>query len=228
MKSRTSIFISVSFLIISTFCSCKKGILDSLFKNDSFIECKINGKYAKGEGLRRAFSAPSEFHMNYSYYEDDTFTFNIAKAVNDKDGGNYKIYISFVQKSLPEIGERYYFEEQVDNDTVVEFIDKYYVASIGVKPYFYQCADTLTLPETIRKNRIVLRTDIIKSGYIEFTTIDIEKGDICGIFNFEAEGTSKRVPQASYKASVTEGKFEGYHIERDRTYYNGGLYDIIF
>ena len=41
------------------------------------------------------------------------------------------------------------------------------------------------------------------------------------------EVTSKRVPQASYKASVTEGKFEGYNIERNRTFYTSGLFDYI-
>ena len=31
------------------------------------------------------------------------------------------------------------------------------------------------------------------------------------------------VPEATYKASVTQGKFEGRSIERERTYYGEGL-----
>ena len=56
---------------------------------------------------------------------------------------------------------------------------------------------------------------------------NVDKGEIFGLFNFETEVTSKRVPQASYKASVTEGKFEGYNIERNRTFYTSGLFDYI-
>lgn len=44
------------------------------------------------------FEAPTNFHMNYSYYDDGSFTFNIDKGVNDKEGGNYRIYISVTQK----------------------------------------------------------------------------------------------------------------------------------
>ena len=95
-------------------------------------------------------------------------------------------------------------------------------------PFLYQCADTSLLPREIRKKRIVLKTNIVKSGYIEFTKIDIDKGAIFGLFSFEAKGTSLQVPEASYNAVVTEGKFEGYHIERDRTFYTPGLFDIIF
>lgn len=67
----------------------------------------------------------------------------------------------------------------------------------------------------------------MKEGYIEFTNIDIDKGEISGLFEFETEVTSKRVPQASYKASVTEGKFVGHDIERNRTFYTPGLFDYI-
>ena len=82
-------------------------------------------------------------------------------------------------------------------------------------------------PKSIRKKKIILKTDIANKGYIEFTNINVDKGEIFGLFNFETEVTSKRVPQASYKASVTEGKFEGYNIERNRTFYTSGLFDYI-
>ena len=62
---------------------------------------------------------------------------------------------------------------------------------------------------------------------VDDVSFQIHKGEIFGLFNFETEVTSKRVPQASYKASVTEGKFEGYNIERNRTFYTSGLFDYI-
>lgn len=77
------------------------------------------------------------------------------------------------------------------------------------------------------KKKIILKTDIVQEGYIEFTKIDIDKGEISGLFNFKAEVTSKCVPQASYKAIIKEGKFEGYNLERSRTFYTPGLFDYI-
>ena len=67
----------------------------------------------------------------------------------------------------------------------------------------------------------------IKVKAVDDVSFQIHKGEIFGLFNFETEVTSKRVPQASYKASVTEGKFEGYNIERNRTFYTSGLFDYI-
>lgn len=214
-------------LVLCSFAGCKKDVVDSLFKNNSYIECNINGKYARGEGLRKMFEAPTSFHMNYSYYDDGSFTFNIDKGVDDKEGGNYRIYISVTQKTLPELGERYYFKDQIDNNGPFEFEEQCYIASIEVIPYLYQCSDTTLIPESIRKKKIILKTNIVKDGYIEFTKIDIDKGEISGLFKFEAEVISKRVPQASYKASITEGKFDGYGIERNRTFYMPGLFDYI-
>lgn len=31
-------------LIVCSFTGCKKDVVDSLFKNNSYIECNINGK----------------------------------------------------------------------------------------------------------------------------------------------------------------------------------------
>ena len=115
----------------------------------------------------------------------------------------------------------------IDNNGPFDFEDECYIASIEVTPYLYQCSDTTLIPKSIRKKKIILKTDIVNKGYIEFTNINVDKGEIFGLFNFETEVTSKRVPQASYKASVTEGKFEGYNIERNRTFYTSGLFDYI-
>lgn len=226
-KTRILFYLLIYPLIVCSFTGCKKDVVDSLFKNNSYIECNINGKNARGEGLRKMFEAPTNFHMNYSYYDDGSFTFNIDKGVNDKEGGNYRIYISVSQKTLPELGERYYFKKQIDNSGPFEFEDKCYIASIEVIPYLYQCSDTTLIPESVRKKKIILKTDIVQEGYIEFTKIDIDKGEISGLFNFKAEVTSKCVPQASYKAIIKEGKFEGYNLERSRTFYTPGLFDYI-
>ena len=77
--------ITILCLILSSLSGCKKDIVESLLKNNSYVECIINGKCARGEGLRTMFEAPTSFHMNYSYYDDGSFTFNIAKGINDKD-----------------------------------------------------------------------------------------------------------------------------------------------
>ena len=227
LKSTKLMLITILCLILSSLSGCKKDIVESLLKNNSYVECIINGKCARGEGLRTMFEAPTSFHMNYSYYDDGSFTFNIAKGINDKEGGNYRIYISVTQKGLPQLGEKYYFKEHIDNNGPFDFEDECYIASIEVTPYLYQCSDTTLIPKSIRKKKIILKTDIVNKGYIEFTNINVDKGEIFGLFNFETEVTSKRVPQASYKASVTEGKFEGYNIERNRTFYTSGLFDYI-
>lgn len=227
MKSTKLMLITILCLILSSLSGCKKDIVESLLKNNSYVECIINSKCARGEGLRTMFEAPTSFHMNYSYYDDGSFTFNIAKGINDKEGGNYRIYISVTQKGLPQLGEKYYFKEHIDNNGPFDFEDECYIASIEVTPYLYQCSDTTLIPKSIRKKKIILKTDIVNKGYIEFTNINVDKGEIFGLFNFETEVTSKRVPQASYKASVTEGKFEGYNIERNRTFYTSGLFDYI-
>lgn len=227
MKTIQLMYITILYLILFSLSSCKKDIGESLFENKSYVECNINGKYARGEGLRKMFEAPTSFHMNYSYYDDGSFTFNIAKGINDKEGGNYRIYISVTQDKLPQLNEKYYFKEKIDNNGPFDFEDKCYIASIEVIPYLYQCSDTTLIPESIRKKKIILKTDVVKEGHIEFTKIDIDKGEISGVFRFEAEVTSKRIPQASYKASITEGKFEGFNIERNRTFYTSGLFDYI-
>ena len=92
MKSTKLMLITILCLILSSLSGCKKDIVESLLKNNSYVECIINGKCARGEGLRTMFEAPTSFHMNYSYYDDGSFTFNIAKGINDKEGGNYRIY----------------------------------------------------------------------------------------------------------------------------------------
>ena len=113
--------ITILCLILSSLSGCKKDIVESLLKNNSYVECIINGKCARGEGLRTMFEAPTSFHMNYSYYDDGSFTFNIAKGINDKEGGNYRIYISVTQKGLPQLGEKYYFKEHIDNNGPFDF-----------------------------------------------------------------------------------------------------------
>ena len=105
MKSTKLMLITILCLILSSLSGCKKDIVESLLKNNSYVECIINGKCARGEGLRTMFEAPTSFHMNYSYYDDGSFTFNIAKGINDKEGGNYRIYISVTQKGLPQLGD---------------------------------------------------------------------------------------------------------------------------
>ena len=167
--------ITILCLILSSLSGCKKDIVESLLKNNSYVECIINGKCARGEGLRTMFEAPTSFHMNYSYYDDGSFTFNIAKGINDKEGGNYRIYISVTQKGLPQLGEKYYFKEHIDNNGPFDFEDECYIASIEVTPYLYQCSDTTLIPKSIRKKKIILKTDIVNKGYIEFTNINVDK-----------------------------------------------------
>ena len=184
------------------------------------MECYINGEFVRGEGLRKAFEVPATFHMNYEYTSrDNIFTFNISKFLDSKNNKQYDLKISFAQKTLPIIGEKYYFRKEVDNSKIYGFEDKFYVATIGAEPYLYQCVDTSLIPKEIRKKSITLRTNITTSGYIEFTKIDINKRNISGLFEFEASAASQHIPEATYKVSVTNGRFEGRSIERDRTYY---------
>ena len=219
MKSKYFVIILIVFLT-TTFSQCDKDSFGERFKNKSFVECYINGELVRGEGLRKAFEAPATYHMNYSYSpKDDIFTFNISKYIKAKDGTRFDLKISFAQKTLPIIGEKYYFKKEVDNDKVYGFEDKFYVATIGAEPYLYECADTSLISKEIRKKSITLRTNITTSGYIEFTKIDINKRNISGLFEFEASAASQHIPEATYKVSVTNGRFEGRSIERDRTYY---------
>ena len=219
MKSKYFVIILIVFLT-TTFSQCDKDSFGERFKNKSFVECYINGELVRGEGLRKAFEAPATFHMNYEYTSrDNIFTFNISKFLDSKNNKQYDLKISFAQKTLPIIGEKYYFRKEVDNSKIYGFEDKFYVATIGAEPYLYQCADTSLIPKEIRKKSITLRTNITTSGYIEFTKIDINKRDISGLFEFEASAASILIPEATYKVSVTNGRFEGRSIERDRTYY---------
>ncbi|WP_148372794.1 hypothetical protein [Bacteroides bouchesdurhonensis] len=219
MKSKYFVIILIVFLTI-TFSQCDKDSFGERFKNKSFVECYINGELVRGEGLRKAFEVPATFHMNYEYTSrDNIFTFNISKFLDSKNNKQYDLKISFAQKTLPIIGEKYYFRKEVDNSKIYGFEDKFYVATIGAEPYLYQCADTSLIPKEIRKKSITLRTNITTSGYIEFTKIDINKRNISGLFEFEASAASQHIPEATYKVSVTNGRFEGRSIERDRTYY---------
>lgn len=231
MKSTQLTHITMLFLLVSALSGCKKDIQEwfkSLYKNKSYVECNINGKYARGEGLRELFDPPGETYMDYSYGDDSSFTFNIEKYVVDKDGEGYKIRISVSQKTLPRLGERYYFKNQIYNDSLYEFEDKCYMASVEVTPYLYECSDTTLIPKNLRKGHIILITDIVQKGYIEFTRIDIDEAIIAGLFEFEAEVTSRNVPQASYKASVTKGRFEGINMERVRKFYITVLFDTVW
>ena len=219
MKSKYSVIILIVFLTI-TFSQCDKDRFGERFKNKSFVECYINGEFVRGEGLRKAFEVPATFHMNYEYTSrDNIFTFNISKFLDSKNNKQYDLKISFAQKTLPIIGEKYYFRKEVDNSKIYGFEDKFYVATIGAEPYLCQCVDTSLIPKEIRKKSITLRTNITTSGYIEFTKIDINKRNISGLFEFEASAASQHIPEATYKVSVTNGRFEGRSIERDRTYY---------
>ena len=219
MKSKYFVIILIVFLT-TTFSQCDKDSFGERFKNKSFVECYINGELVRGEGLRKAFEVPATFHMNYEYTSrDNIFTFNISKFLDSKNNKQYDLKISFAQKTLPIIGEKYYFRKEVDNSKIYGFEDKFYVATIGAEPYLYQCADTSLIPKEIRKKSITLRTNITTSGYIEFTKIDINKRNISGLFEFEASAASQHIPEATYKVSVTNGRFEGRSIERDRTYY---------
>ncbi|WP_270439142.1 hypothetical protein [Bacteroides bouchesdurhonensis] len=219
MKSKYFVIILIVFLT-TTFSQCDKDSFGERFKNKSFVECYINGEFVRGEGLRKAFEVPATFHMNYEYTSrDNIFTFNISKFLDSKNNKQYDLKISFAQKTLPIIGEKYYFRKEVDNSKIYGFEDKFYVATIGAEPYLYQCVDTSLIPKEIRKKSITLRTNITTSGYIEFTKIDINKRNISGLFEFEASAASQHIPEATYKVSVTNGRFEGRSIERDRTYY---------
>lgn len=166
MNSTQLMQITILCLVLSSLSGCKKDIVELILKNNSYVECTINGKYARGEGLRKMFDAPTSFHMNYSYYDDGSFTFNIDKGINDKEGGNYRIHISVTQNTLPQLGVKYYFKKQIDNNDPFDFEDKSYIASIEVIPYLYQCSDTTLIPKNIRKRKIILRTNIVKEGYI--------------------------------------------------------------
>ena len=231
MKSKYFVIILIVFLTI-TFSQCDKDRFGERFKNKSFVECYINGEFVRGEGLRKAFEVPATFHMNYEYTSrDNIFTFNISKFLDSKNNKQYDLKISFAQKTLPIIGEKYYFRKEVDNSKIYGFEDKFYVATIGAEPYLYQCVDTSLIPKEIRKKSITLRTNITTSGYIEFTKIDINKRDISGLFEFEASAASILIPEVTYKVSVTNGRFEGRSIERERTYYGKDFFfgtDLIY
>ena len=231
MKSKYFVIILIVFLTI-TFSQCDKDRFGERFKNKSFVECYINGELVRGEGLRKAFEVPATFHMNYEYTSrDNIFTFNISKFLDSKNNKQYDLKISFAQKTLPIIGEKYYFRKEVDNSKIYGFEDKFYVATIGAEPYLYQCVDTSLIPKEIRKKSITLRTNITTSGYIEFTKIDINKRDISGLFEFEASAASILIPEVTYKVSVTNGRFEGRSIERERTYYGKDFFfgtDLIY
>lgn len=231
MKRKYLIFIFILF-ITTTFSKCDKDAYDVISKNKSFVECIINGEFVRSEGLRKAFEVPANYHMNYSYsHIDEIFTFNISKHIDSKNGKQYDLEISFAQKTLPVIGEKYYFKEKVDNSKEYSFENKFYVATIGFEPFLYQCADTALIPKDIRKKSITLRTNTTTSGYLEFTKIDINNNSISGLFEFEASGASTLVPEATFMASVTNGIFEGQSIEKERTYYGKGFLfdsDIIF
>ena len=51
-KIRMLFYLLIYPLIVCSFTGCKKDVVDSLFKNNSYIECNINGKNVRGEGLR--------------------------------------------------------------------------------------------------------------------------------------------------------------------------------
>ena len=231
MKSKYFVIILIVFLT-TTFSQCDKDSFGERFKNKSFVECYINGEFVRGEGLRKAFEVPATFHMNYEYTSrDNIFTFNISKFLDSKNNKQYDLKISFAQKTLPIIGEKYYFRKEVDNSKIYGFEDKFYVATIGAEPYLYQCVDTSLIPKEIRKKSITLRTNITTSGYIEFTKIDINKRNISGLFEFEASAASILIPEVTYKVSVTNGRFEGRSIERERTYYGKDFFfgtDLIY
>ena len=217
-------FIVPLLLVLSTFFwSCDKDF----FKNKSFVECNINNTYVRGEGLRGLFEPFVSFHMNYSYNEKDTFTFNIDKQISDGNNKSYNLMISISQNTLPAIGRKYYFKHQVNNDTASVYIEDFCVASIQSYPYLSECADTSLVPKEIRKKRIAIRSSKT-NGFIEFSKLDILNGDISGVFEFEAEGASRIIQQASHRVSVTNGRFEGYHLERNRTFYTTGLSDYFF
>ena len=118
MKSKYFVIILIVFLT-TTFSQCDKDSFGERFKNKSFVECYINGELVRGEGLRKAFEVPATFHMNYEYTSrDDIFTFNISKYLKAKDGTRFELELSFAQKSLPIIGEKYYFRKEVDNTKI--------------------------------------------------------------------------------------------------------------
>lgn len=215
-------------VMLSTLTSCKKDLNEILFpKNKSFVECMVDGRRIYGEGLRNPFEPQTTFHMNY-YNDKDAFTFNIAKNIHSEDKTkSYNIMISVCMNSLPDIGKRMYFRESVDNDIVYEFEDNSFIATIESYPYLYECTDTLKLPEPIRKKRLSIRTTKAE-GYIEFTKLDVAGGYISGKFEFEAEATSKIIDGVIIKTSVKQGTFEGYKLERSKTFYTPGLPETLF
>lgn len=226
--NRLKTYYFYAIIMSSSLTSCKKDISDILFpKNKSFVECTINGKRVYGEGVRNTFEPQTTFHMNY-YSDKDAFTFNIAKNIYSEDKTErYNIMISVCLSDLPIIGERMYFKKSVDNDMVYEFEDNSFIASIESYPYLYECTDTLKLPEPIRKKRLSIRSTKT-DGYIEFTKLDVAGGYISGKFEFEAEAKSKIIDGVIIKISAKQGTFEGYNLERDKTFYTPGLPETLF
>lgn len=226
--NRLKTYYFYAIVMSSTLTSCKKDISDILFpKNNSFVECTINGKRVYGEGVRNPFEPQTTFHMNY-YSDKDAFTFNIAKNIYSEDKTErYNIMISVCLSDLPIIGERMYFKKSVDNDMVYEFEDNSFIATIESYPYLYECTDTLKLPEPIRKKRLSIRSTKT-DGYIEFTKLDAAGGYISGKFEFEAEAKSKIIDGVIIKISAKQGTFEGYKLERDKTFYTPGLPETLF
>ena len=51
MKSTKLMLITILCLILSSLSGCKKDIVESLLKNNSYVECIINGKCAPGPFL---------------------------------------------------------------------------------------------------------------------------------------------------------------------------------
>lgn len=219
-----------SYLIIFLFTSCKKNIIEIFPPNKSFVECVINGQKVRGEGIKNLFEQVDNAHMNYYYNDKDTFTFNIDKIVGvssvEKDKRNYNICISVCLNTLPVLGRKYHLSEYGNKQIPYEFIDNSFLAKINLFPYIYEYADTLDLPKEIRKKQLSIVTDKA-DGYIEFTKIDVENRNISGKFEFEAEATSKYLPNVLIKLFVKEGIFEGYHLPYNKIFYSSELPETV-
>lgn len=228
MRTKLSLCGTVILILISL-SACKKDLMEWLFDDGSFIECNVNGTYAKKEGTVNSMFENPELYMHYFYNGKDTFSFNLSKKViaNHKA---YEITLFFSKNSLPVIGEAYQFREKLDNDSFYGYRDQFYAAAVRANLFFYECADTTLLPVDIRKKKIMLRTNIVTEGSLTFTKVDVEKGDINGLFQFEAKGISKRVPAASFEVSVTNGRFECYGVTLSRSAfgYGGDWYEFIY
>ena len=233
---RKILFIIMAVMITLGLSSCKKDFMERLLDDGTFVECNVNGVFAKEKGQRNSILEDPELYMSYFYNNRDTFTFRVSRRVLGENNQAYDIALAVAKTFLPVVGKQYDLQGIVDNERLPHvfhdsgYQDGFSFASVGIEPYIYEYADTALLPVDVRKRRIMLRTNVVLKGSITFTKLDIENGDINGVFEYEAQGTSTRVPAISYEMSITNGQFECHGMTRSKypAYYSFGLCDIIY